>query len=945
MKNLRLWFAVILLMGTVTGARGQYYSSGQDPASIRWQQLNSPHFKVIFPGGYDSTAQYVMNLMEYARLLDTITLHSDPRKMPIILHNRTAVSNAQTLWVPDRMDFYHIPPQDTYGQEWFRQLALHEYRHLVQITKLNQGMTRVLTWFFGQQATAAVLGLYVPFWFIEGDAVAAETALCRTGRGRSPSFIMPLRTQFLQKGIYSYDKEVFGSYRNFVPDRYIFGYHFVAQARKQYGTEIWEHTINKVARNPYMVVPFSSGLHDVSGMNKTRLYDTLMRDLKNDWQKQLTETTVYNIDSVPVPVKRIYTNYARPQLTGWGTVVAEKKALDEIARFVEIDKNGHERVILTPGYYFPGSLSYARNSLVWSEHAYDPRWENRSYAVIKTYNFETGKIRTLTRKTRYFSPELSDDARQVAAVEITQDQHYRLVIVDAQSGAVIKTIGTSENYFLTHPSWSADGQYIVAVAVGNSGNVIVRFNLQTGTYEKLTDQIYADIARPQLHGNKVYFTGAWSGINNLYVLNIPSGQIAQVSSVRFGISDPQLIRNGTAALCANYSGDGYNIATISLRTENLKPLSRVKYRGTGLSEVLARQANALMIPALTPDSIYPAKKYSRLTHLFRIHSWGPISLDANNYDVKPGLTIASQNSLSTSFATAGWEYDVNEETGRYFVNFSYEGWYPALDVRADYGRRKSFTYDTTGRRIDFSWMETKFSTTVRLPLNFTASKYSRFVQPSVRLEYVQRDMDEDAEVRFIRSNFKTLKYRLYASNLLKSTAQDMYPRWGQVLDLNLQTAPFSNDTPGKLFAAETRLFFPGLMRHHGIYLYGGYQKRIHNEAYYSGLVNYPRGFHHQFSDELVSTAVNYKFPVVYPDFSLGPLFYLKRIKANLFFDYARGSHQGTHTTYRSTGAEVFADMHILRILTPFELGYRLTYRPDFTDFRSEFLFSINFNPF
>ncbi len=36
-----------------------------------------------------------------------------------------------------------------------------------------------------------------------------------------------------------------------------------------------------------------------------------------------------------------------------------KKTLDDIARFVEIDRQGNERVTFTRGYYFSGSLAYA----------------------------------------------------------------------------------------------------------------------------------------------------------------------------------------------------------------------------------------------------------------------------------------------------------------------------------------------------------------------------------------------------------------------------------------------------------------------------------------------------------------------------------------------------------------------------------------------------------
>jgi hypothetical protein len=240
-------------------------------------------------------------------------------------------------------------------------------------------------------------------------------------------------------------------------------------------------------------------------------------------------------------------------------------------------------------------------------------------------------------------------------------------------------------------------------------------------------------------------------------------------------------------------------------------------------------------------------------------------------------------------------------------------------------------------------METNFTTTVRLPLNYTSGKFGRFVQPSVAFTYLQLDMDEDASVSFKRNNYKTISYRLYAYNLLKRVEQDMNPRWGQMIDLNLYTAPFiKNDTLGSMFSAETRLYFPGIWKYHSFNMYGGYQKRSPDQLYYySTQVNYPRGYILPVMDELSSFSANYKLPIFYPDFSLTSLAYLKRLKANLFYDYARGDHRGSFVNYQSAGMELFVDMHVLRFLAPIELGYRLIYLPEENEFKSEFLFSIN----
>ena len=941
---LRIALLCLVAISLAIPLHAQYYSSGQDPASVDFRQIKTQNFRIIFPYSYQQTALYIANVMEYAALLDTITLHADPPLIPVILHNQTAISNAMTVWAPRRMDFYTIPPADGYGQEWFQQLALHEYRHIVQIDKLNQGLTRALTYIFGEQATGAVLGLYVPLWFLEGDAVSAETELSNTGRGRSPSFAMPLRTQFLERGIYSYDKAVFGSYRDFTPNRYILGYHLVATGRRDYGTELWNHTLDKVGRRPYMIVPFSEGIRDVTQKNKTSFYRHQMGALKTEWEQSSVATVQPSVE-IQLPEKRIFTDYKKPFFINKKMIVAEKRPLDEIARFVAVDSAGNEQVLFTPGYYDYGSLTYGGGRIAWSERVFDPRWDNRNYSVIKMLDLETGDVKTMAQKTRWFSPSLSDDGKLLAVTEVTENQQYRLLVIQADDGKAVQSIATPGNEFLTTPAFSENNKNIVAVAIGDAGNRLVLAETATGDLQYLMDTTFTVIGQPAMRGDTILFVGAWSGVDNLYMMLLPSCEIFQITDVKYGVANPSFYENENKIIFENYSANGFEIATLSPDLLNPLPLSSVTDHSVKLYQPLADQADALLVPALIPDSAYAIRNYSRFGHLFNFHSWAPLAIDVDNYDVKPGVSLFSQNVLSTAFAELGWEYNLNEETGKYYARFTYAGWYPVLDFSASYGQRRSSVLDPDFQRIDFNWMETNLATTVRLPLNITRGKWSRFLQPSVTLEYVQRDMDADAAVSFRRSNYKALTYRLSASNQIKSTEWDMHPRWGQSLDLRVQTSPFAGDTLGAMFSAVGRLYFPGLLRHQSFNVYAGYQKRADSSPLYEDMVRFPRGWSQLFASEVSSFAVNYKFPIAYPDISIWSLAYLKRLKANIFYDYAVGTYYDVHANWQSAGVEIFADVHLLRLPAPIELGYRLVWRPEVSDWQSEFLFSVSFDSF
>ena len=108
--------------------------------------------------------------------------------------------------------------------DWNASLALHEYRHVVQYEMLRRGFAGKFMHFMYGDIGLGTKSLTTPDWFYEGDAVATETALSNSGRGRSPDFSKDLRAQLLDGKKYSYAKAVCGSYKNYVPNHYILGY-------------------------------------------------------------------------------------------------------------------------------------------------------------------------------------------------------------------------------------------------------------------------------------------------------------------------------------------------------------------------------------------------------------------------------------------------------------------------------------------------------------------------------------------------------------------------------------------------------------------------------------------------------------------------------------------------------------------------------------------------
>ncbi len=144
MRNLLL-NAVILMLITVLNASGQFYETGQEPASVKWLQIKTGRFTVIYPDSYGKQGIIYANTLEKA-YSDLLTLYPEKKiKIPVVIHSLTTKSNGYVAWAPRRMELYPTPEQNTIPLATEKQLAIHELAHVFQMKSLNSGFSRLMT--------------------------------------------------------------------------------------------------------------------------------------------------------------------------------------------------------------------------------------------------------------------------------------------------------------------------------------------------------------------------------------------------------------------------------------------------------------------------------------------------------------------------------------------------------------------------------------------------------------------------------------------------------------------------------------------------------------------------------------------------------------------------------------------------------------------------------
>ena len=917
---------ISLLISIPFIAHSQYYMKAQDPASLKWNQINSDNFQIIYPQGYDSVAQYVLNTMEYGRLLTLKTKDVVAKKVSIILHNQTVESNAEVAWAPSRMEVYTVTPQSTYSQLWYEQLALHEYTHVLQISSMRQGLTNLLYYLFGEQITVGVFGLYLPYWFIEGDAVVNETSFSKSGRGRDPNFEAVLRAQLLGIGKYSIEKAALGSYKDFTPGRYHLGYYLVGQGRIDYGKRMWNKPLENSGRYPLAIVPFSTGIKTKTGLAKKAFYEETLDHLSAFWQQQLAHTKTDEFKYISN--SESYINYTNNIFIDDHRILSLKKDYHDIGRFVMTDSTGKEENLYTPGYYYNEYISLGGDWLCWSEAQNDPRWGYRSYMKIMILNIKTKEKRTLLKKTRYFSANISPSGDRIVAVEVDEFSQYYLVVLDAQDGHIIKRIHSADNDFIAHPSWSGDEMKVVAEVMNSHGKGLAILDIETEHIQNIFPYGQMHIQYPRFWKNYILFEAAYSGVMDVFALDLKTKSLYQTTQAAFSASDYAVSPNGEKLLISSYTAQGKQLRMKDWDIEQWIPFSQVENKAYPLADMLSAQEDTIMNPDFIPTKEYEIKKYSKLFHALNIHSWGLLHVDANNKSINPGVSVMSQNKLSTTQAFLGADYSYNTRDWRYFGKLVYKGWYPTFSIGADYGRR----YMDVKQGADTNrlyYHESNINANVAVPLLYTSGTWSFNLRPAAGINFKKLSSQEPENKISNYPDIKSVNYSFQTSASKKSPFQNMYPVLGYSLYFIYQNTPFQSDL-GEMFSVGLSTYYPAFFRHDGFRLRADYQDKVGDAAFYGNITAPARGYSNISYDDILTLRADYKVPLLYPDWNLSSLIYFKRITLGVFWDYSllpdlNSEELKTDDYFWSLGSELSTDVFFLRSKFPVNIGLRTTY--------------------
>lgn len=783
------WIGICCFLLAAMPARAQFFSAGNDPASLRWRQIRTDNYRVIYPVGADSLARaYALSLQrQYPRVGRSAGYAPSElcsRPMPVILHTRTPFANGMVMWAPRRMELYTVGEAgDPDPMPWMLDLTTHEPRHAAQLQFGRRRPFGVLRWLVGDLSDVAWWSVYTGIAFSEGDAVVTETALTPFGRGRTSDFLEYVRVAFDEGDWRDYYRWRYGSVKRYTPDHYRAGYMLAAGLRTGWDEPLFlqKYQDNLFARKwpvPFLNMQYT--IRELTGLPTVKkAFEAISGDFQRIWEDndafRAGTTGGFVTDTALTPFSRRYTAFRGAVAVG-DDIYAILTGQERTPRLVRISPDGTVTA-LGPFAASASDLRYARGRLFWSEEIRDPRWELAGTAIVRSMDLATGHRQILLRGHRDYNPAPSEDGSRVAAMRYAPDGSHQIVLLGEAGEETL--LEAPPGFQPAQGAWIGENLYVSAVTEEGFGIYAV-----SDGWRAVLPGRPVKIKQLRARDGRLWFVCDKNGVNELYSCDPASGTLRQETSLQHGGQDFVFDDAGETLR--------YTVLSTAGRMFHAAPVSSFSPVGSDwdaiwknpVAEELTAQEQALEAaagkeglrredgsiaearPAGDSDTVTVSEPqpYRKAGHLLRFHSWAPAYVD---YDAVSSMSFSSlfdaatlgaiaffQNDLATATGSLG--YSAKPQAGKDWrhlldLRFNYTGWYPviesSLQVSTSKPSRYQFTYVTAGSEstasdarpaaatVSASQLRSpavSFTTRIYVPLSFSDGGWNRGIIPQLR---------------------------------------------------------------------------------------------------------------------------------------------------------------------------------------------------------------------
>lgn len=914
---MRKLFILIFFAGPLWLSAQQF---GGNPPSQKWKQINTDAVKVIFPAGLDSQANRVASIIDYLYSNRQLSEGNSLKKINLVLQNQTTVPNAYVALGPYRSEFFMTPASNNFEEgsiNWADLLALHEYRHVIQYNNFKNGISKLLYRLAGNDGLSVAINAAIPDWFFEGDAVYQETVLSNQGRGRLPLF-MNAYPSLLQAGKnYSWMKLRNGSLKDYVPNHYYLGYMLVNYGIEKYGKDFWTKVTRDASAYKGLFYPFQTAVRKYSGTEFT----AFRREALESLRQQIEKVPASGKDFL-LPVNKNYvTNYFFPYNAGADSLIYLKTSYRHRPAFYIRDSSGEHRIKVRD-ISVGEQYSYRNGKIVYSAYENDPRRGWVDYGVIKLLDVKTGEEKTVTHKTKYFTPDISADGERIAAVQNSSNGKSEIHILSSADGKIITAIRSAEISLFTDPKFINDNTLVTAVRLKDGKMALAQAEISTGNTMRLTPPSYNVIGYPCVSDGIIYFTASYDGNDDAFAFRMNDKKIFRISAGQMG---KYFVNAGNGKITwSEFTAEGYQLKQVEENPDDWVEVSDASAEKLAEKYTVSKpvEVSDILLQKVRFRN-YNTTDYKKGAGLFNFHSWRPYYEDPLF-----SYSIYGENILNTFQTELYYLYNRDEKTSSVGANAIYGALFPQLSTGTQY------TFDrqtTTGNKIRH-WDQLDSRIGVDIPLSFAKGKTYRNLD--IGTNYVLRnEFNKGFFADSLGNTFLSYLHHFISwSQYIPQARQHIYPRLGYAVSVAHRYAV--TKVTGSQFIANAAIYLPGFFSTHNIILSGSFQERdTLARVVFTNRFPYSRGYTGRYFARMWKLSANYHFPLIYPDWGFGNIIYLTRLRANVFYDFTKVYSWDKKQTadQRSVGGEVFIDTKWWNQY-PLTFGFRVSHLLDYDQY-------------
>ncbi len=545
---------------------------------LNWFTIETEHFSVHFHQGAERTARVVAKIAEEIYEPITSFYGYKPERIHFVIKDIDDYSNGATYFFDNKIEIW-APPLETDlrgTHHWLRNVISHEFTHMVQLQAAMK-MSRTLPAFYIQVlnyererrpdvlygfpnviVSYPVPFINVPQWLAEGTAQYMRNEFQYDFWDSHRDMI--LRSYVLDSNMLTYNQmTVFGKTSLGNESVYNSGFALVSYIAMKYGEQKLIEINNRLKDK--LSFTFNEAIKKVLGISEKQLYEewrTYLSDYYSSKIKTIKEHLFTGIIIEPEGFGNFYPAFGHD---GEKIFYLSNKKEDYFltSLYVYDLKNGKSELI-KEGINSTFSIFPDGNKIIYA------RLSEKNKNLVKIhdlyiYDLEKKKEKRLTYGLRANNPSLSPDGKTIVFTSQKDGTiNLHLIDIDGKNYRQLTYFNNGEQLF--NPKFSPDGNKIIFDYALNENRDIAICDLD-GNFDFILNEKGIDERNATfINDEEIIFSSDRKGIFNLYVYNLKTKNIRQITNVIGGAFMPATNYKGELVY-SGYTSTGYKIFYIN----------------------------------------------------------------------------------------------------------------------------------------------------------------------------------------------------------------------------------------------------------------------------------------------------------------------------------------------------------------------------------------------